>query len=43
MQTGAGLKPDVPAKNDPKTPADDALRTGLDAAARKAGCRRPVT
>ena len=38
VQTGTGLQPDVKAKDDPKTRADEGLRTALDEAARKAGC-----
>jgi carboxyl-terminal processing protease len=38
VASGTGLQPDVKAKDDPDTRADEALRTALDEAADKAGC-----
>ena len=32
VRTGAGIKPDVPARDNPRTPHDEALRTALDVA-----------
>ncbi len=43
VRTGAGLTPDVAARDDPKTPADEEIRTALDTVAREAGCRRDAT
>ena len=40
VKTGTGLKPDVPAKDDPKTRADEALRVALRTAG---GCARRPT
>jgi carboxyl-terminal processing protease len=43
VQTGAGLRPDISASDDAKTARDEQLAAGLDALARKAGCKRPTT
>ncbi len=43
VQTGAGLKPDVAARDDAKTRADEELRTALDTVADQAGCARGTT
>ncbi len=40
VSQGAGLQPDVKAKDNPRTKADEGLDAALDTVAAKAGCRR---
>ena len=43
VQTGAGLRPDIAARDDAKTTADEELRTALDSVVTQAGCTRGTT